>query len=240
MAAKNAIVKLRDGVTRAVLPNNVTMVPGKFYLISLDDLRRFSRKVRETVVEVTSIGTSDTRIPRADNSYGYVDIAIADGGTAEEWKSGFGYKLGDVAQGLNGSAFKLVRFVSYDEEGAEETEGNFSAGDAMVWLDKKAGLVGASATGDFAGVAVADTDFGKLGFVQVEGTATVSGSLSAGKTAAADDSAGVEEADDETESGRIIGTVLTSAAGDLEVALRNDRARGRHFKRPNLFLSSDF
>lgn len=240
MAAKNAKITLRNGVTRAVLPNNVTMVPGKHYLISLDDLRKFSRKVRETIIEVETIGTSDTVVSRPDLTAGYFDLAVADGNDEAGWLAD-GYKPGQVVQGLNGSAFKLVKFVGPEsEEEEEETEGNFSAGDALCWLDKVAGTVGASETGEFAGVAIADTDFGAFGFVQIEGTATVSGSLSAGKTAAADDSAGVEAADDETASGRILGTVLSSAAGTLEVALRNDKARGRHFKRPNLFLSSDF
>lgn len=229
MAAKNAIVTLRNGVTRAVLPSNITMIPGKNYLISLDELRKFSRKVRETVIEVTNIGTTDTRIPRRDNGYGYIDLDNL-AGTAAEWKSGYGYKLGDVVQGLNGSAFKLVKFVGDD----------FLAGAVMVWTDKAAGEVGASETGEFAGIATANTDDGYLSFVQVEGTATVSGTVSVGDTAAVTSSAGVTGGTASTPAGRLLGTVLSSAAGDLEVALRNDRARGRHTKRPNLFLSSDF
>lgn len=233
MAAKNALVTLRSGVTRAVLPNNITMVPGKYYLISLDDLRKLSRKVRETVLEVVNIGTSDAWIPRADNYYGYVNIAgESGGGSATDWAGGiYKYKPGQVVQGLNGSAFKLVKFVGDD----------YSAGQAMCWVDKEAGTVGMNGDGDFAGVSIADCDEDNYNFIQIEGVATVAGDLSVGDTASADGSAGVEAGTSSTDSNRLLGTVLSNdGAGSLEIALRNDKARGRHFKRPNLFLSSDF
>lgn len=230
MAAKGVYLKLREGVARATLPDNRTMVEGKKYLVSVDDFQKLSRSVRETVVSVEGIETKASVVHRAfgDTDTMTVDDQFMDlegecGGDDEEIADA-GYKAGMVLQGLNGEAFKLCKVSG----GADEN-------DVLVWEDKATSTV-TKGEGEFAGVLVGDTATGTWGWIQTEGVVSVA---NAETGVGAGDSLKVTTDgtfDTAAEDGDTVATALSGeSGGEIEVALRSTRVRNRYVKRPNIF-----
>lgn len=175
-SAKSVTVALRSGVTSATLPNNRKMVASKNYAINLDDYAKLSRVVRNTVVTST-INTTNYILPRYDGTHYALDISGATyhntaalppkySGATEK------FKVGDVVQGFNGTAFKLVLLST------DATLGNVAATttkNVAVWLDKTLGTVSVktsaagNATADFAGVFIGAVTAGRYGWIQIEG-----------------------------------------------------------------------
>lgn len=173
-------VSLPSGKT-ASLPSNVKMIGGKNYAISRGDYDKLSRGARNSLVTTTA-NTVDTIIGRFDGTHYAMDLTSATfHNTAALPPKYTGatnkFKLGDVVQGFNGSAFKLVKLST------DATLSNVAATstkNVAVWLDKKNSLVSVKTTAagnagaDFAGVFIGAVTAGQFGWIQFEGTSGAS------------------------------------------------------------------
>lgn len=170
---RSVTVRLRSGISDATLPNNVRMRPRVNYAISLRDYRKLSRDVRESIVSVVSMNTSETVVPLWNGSHYALDLTTINNTASLPSAGGKTFQLGEVVQGFNGSAFKLVKLAGSGSVNATATV------NVAVWYDKSKSEVSVNTsadTGDFAGVFIGAVTKGNYGWIQTEGVVINAGS----------------------------------------------------------------
>jgi len=184
--AKSVTVSLRAGITKATLPNNVAMRTGVSYVISMDDYAKISNTARNSVISTDAFNAAAQIVPLWNGTNYALDLAKELSGA-----SGVGYttlallnaalsikdfKLGEVVQGFENDAFKLVKLDS-GSPAATATR------NVAVWKDEVNHVVTLNTdteTGDFAGVIIGSTGAnytpalaaGNFGWIQISGTVT--------------------------------------------------------------------
>ena len=153
MAPRSVTIALRPGIVHAQLPDNRDMIQGHNYTIGYDDWGKISRASRESVVSVVSFNDGHLAVNGTDLTVDSVSVPAM-------------HKLGEVVQGFDGAAFKLVKLV----DGVAA-----SAGSAATWSDKTAAKVtvdraGGTSTGEFAGIFNSSVTAGRYAWLQTEGT----------------------------------------------------------------------
>jgi len=214
-SVKSIKVALKAGVNQATLPNNVSMVPGKDYAISLEDYAKITNAARTTILDSTP-ETKEYVIPWSDNTHYTLDLTtingLADIDTLnQDAKAAKAFKVGDVVQGFNGTAFKLVL--------VHAGSNNLVQGDAVVWN----GSAVTSDTSDvasghtFAGVSIGSANATTLAWIQISGEAV---SVKAETNVAAGDSVAVSENTDGT---------VTSSTNEVQAIDLGDIGAGDTF-----------
>jgi len=195
-AVQSVTVTLRAGVSDATLPNNVKMRFGFNYVISLDDWAKISSGARDAVVAAPTFNTAPYIVPgftatnavtdRTAVSY-LLDLSTINNKSTialvnSDAQAPKTFALGDVVQGFNRTAFKLVK--------VDAGSSTVAAGSVVVWggdtttlalqkAFKAASTVTSDisdvtddgATPEFAGVAIGTITAGSYGWIQTEGTA---------------------------------------------------------------------
>lgn len=209
-AIKSVTVTLRAGVSDATLPNNQKMRYGFDYVISLADWAKISNGARDAVVAAPTFNTNPYIVPgytatnavtdRTAVSY-LLDLSTINNKTTialvnSDAQAPRTFALGDVVQGFNGDAFKLVL--------VDAGSSAVSAGTPVVWGGdtttlalQRAFKAATTVTSDisdvtddaasleFAGVSIGTITAGNYGWIQVEGqpmAAVVETNVAAGDT----------------------------------------------------------
>jgi hypothetical protein len=159
---RSVTIKLRAGVSHAVLPDNRSMVAGTNYVIPYDDYIRFGPGPTEQYIQVVSFNTTPGSSEGIDLT---TDTAALP--TYTVGGKTFSRKLGQVTEGFLGELFRLVKLVDALD---------VVQGDVVVWASMAAKTVTADKVGGssmspltFAGVALAAGTHGQFIWVQVDG-----------------------------------------------------------------------
>lgn len=199
-------VRLRTGVTHAILPDGRSMKSGTNYTISWEDFQKISGAARLKAVEVVAGSVSDAAGARNPN----VNLAY-DAATVPT-----GFKIGAVEEGVQ----ENDRFILIKNVGAAA-----ALGEVLVWTDiakreaTRAHTATTATARNFAGVAQGAIGANNYAWVQNDGhVATVStGGTANGSPAAGDPVAIHPTVDGGTRTAitgdTVIGTATTAAAG---------------------------
>lgn len=170
---RSASVRLRDGVSDATLPDNRKMVANRDYAISLEDLGKLSRNVRESVITV-EINTNPYIVPLWNGVDYALDLTTIHDKTSianinADAQAIKDFVLGEVVEGFDGAVFKLVKLNGTAAVATTTTK------NVGTWFDRALTEVSiddadAAADGsDFAGVFIAATTDNNFGWIQIAG-----------------------------------------------------------------------
>lgn len=162
MMPRSVTVQLKSGVTRAVLPDNRTMVQGKQYTITYEDWLAIASGAKANVIDLVSFNNDLRSVEGIDLTTNTSNLPtyVVGGNT-------YSRRLGQTTPGFAGELFRLVRLV----DGV-----NAAAGSVAAWVSKTSNTVtvdrvGGSSWSEFAGVFVATVTAGNYGWIQVDGEA---------------------------------------------------------------------
>lgn len=156
MPPRSVTVRLREGVTHAVLPDNRKVSGGDDVEISWETWTKIGGEARRTIFDQDNI-TYNTGVSAANGTDLTTNTATVPAG----------FEVGDVLQGHQpDDQFMLVEVV----------DATVAAGDVLTWADKSVAQVTQDRVGgsaldplEFAGVAIGAITVDQFGWIQIAG-----------------------------------------------------------------------